>query len=209
MKKLSVFDFDTAAKPKSGERRQQARSRTFWRGRLKTGRGEFDCRVVDMSPQGVKLRLTNPVDAARNEPVTLIIDGLGEFRGIIVWHRNNDAGMHTTVRLDAPGRQQESTVEARTAKSAPVPGARIEPQLPMPEAAPISLETRSMPTVAAAPVQTPPGMSREERDRIEAAVAVIHPEIFHQIRSEVATAMPRPEFERQISTLVTEIAICL
>jgi pilus assembly protein CpaF len=198
----SIFD---QQKSPAKERRKHARSKTFRRSRLKTARGESSCRVIDISADGVKVRLAAPLDTTKQEEVALFIDGVGEFKGIVAWRRNNDVGIYTTK--DAAGGRHDDNhfslgteggdgldrTRKRTAASDDVGPASAAGHPDLVRA-----------TLSPAPQAE---ISREDRERGEAAVAIVHPEILTQIRPEIAARMPRPEFERQISELVSEVAV--
>jgi len=80
------------------ERRRQPRKRAFWLGRLDTPDGRFACRVLNLSPGGAKVMVAHPV--AENQPVTLVIDLLGEFAGVIGWRRDSYVGVRITEHRD-------------------------------------------------------------------------------------------------------------
>jgi pilus assembly protein CpaF len=199
------------------DRRKHLRSKTFRRARLKTARDESSCRVVDISPDGVKVRLAAPLDTATQKEVKLFIDGVGEFQGVIAWRRNNDVGIRTTRdaacaphkdnRLgdagegsgDGHGETRKTTVDSPKVRR---DLGSTSPQSGHPSHAGHAALLRAATSSSSLQSQ----ISREDRDRIEAAVAIIHPEILTQIRPEIAARMPRPEFEQQITILVSEVA---
>lgn len=71
--------------------RRDLRKHVPWSGVLQTARGPFQCRVVDISPGGVKLSLAAEIPIG--QPVTLIVAGLGAFRGEIVWQNDGMMGV--------------------------------------------------------------------------------------------------------------------
>jgi pilus assembly protein CpaF len=201
----------------SDERRKHARSKTFRRSRLKTASGESSCRVIDISPDGVKVRLAAPLHTTKQEEVMLVIDGVGEFKGLIAWRRNNDIGIHTTKtaggvhlkdnRLVRDGKDSERRpAETGTRTAGDSPRTRPDPGSTVPEVGPSSSAGHPALLRVALPSSPQTQISHEDRERIEAAVAVIHPDILTQIRPEIAARMPRPDFERQITDLVSEVA---
>jgi pilus assembly protein CpaF len=212
MRMPSIFD---KQKSPGEERRKHARSKTFRRSRLKTARAESSCRVVDISADGVKVRLAAPLDTAKQEEVMLFIDGVGEFKGVVAWRRNNDVGIHT-IKDAAGARHKDNRFSSdgegsgvgpaetgkRTTVGSPRAGADLglaAPDVGSSAGYPALLRTASLSSPQAQ-------ISREDRERIESAVAIIHPEILTQIRPEIAARMPRPDFERQITDLVSEVA---
>jgi CRP/FNR family transcriptional regulator, cyclic AMP receptor protein len=76
------------------ERRRHPRKRAFWLGRLETPDGRFDCRVLNLSPSGAKVMLAHAVQV--KQAVTLIIEPLGEFLGIVGWRRDSYIGIEIT-----------------------------------------------------------------------------------------------------------------
>jgi len=73
------------------ESRRDLRKHVPWSGVLQTARGPFQCRVVDISPGGVKLSLGAEIPIG--QPVTLIVAGLGAFRGEVVWEEKGMLGV--------------------------------------------------------------------------------------------------------------------
>lgn len=73
------------------ERRKQPRKETFWLAQLKTAQGHFECRVINLSPNGAMIEIDHPV--AHNEAVTLIMEPLGEFTGFVAWRRAGSLGI--------------------------------------------------------------------------------------------------------------------
>lgn len=216
----SMLDTRDKQKILGEERRKHMRSKTFRRSRLTTVRGQCSCRVVDISPDGVKVRLAGPLDTAKREEVKLFIDGVGEFQGVIAWRRNNDVGIHTT-RDAARARHKDQRFgsdgegsgdgqdEMRKATAVGFPKAlRDLGSTPLDVGHPTYAGNAApLGAVSAASLSSlQRQISREDRERIEAAVAIIHPEILTQIRPEIAARMPRPDFEQQITNLVSEVA---
>lgn len=84
------------------DRRRHPRKRAFWLGRLETPDGRFDCRVLNLSPAGAKVMLTHAV--REKQAVTLVVEPLGEFVGIIGWRRDSYIGIeiveHRALRQD-------------------------------------------------------------------------------------------------------------
>jgi pilus assembly protein CpaF len=214
----SILDIYPKQKSPGEERRNHVRSKTFRRGQLKTARGESGCRVMDISPSGVKVRLAAPLETAKQEEVTLFIDGVGEFPGIVAWRQNNDVGVRTNKDA-ARARHKDNTLSGDRAAAGPRDmrkttsinelRARRELGSTSPDAGPASFTEHSafLPAVTVTSSSSLQGpISREDRERGEAAVAIIHSEILTQIRPEIAARMPRPDFEQQITSLVSEVA---
>jgi PilZ domain-containing protein len=84
------------------ERRKQPRKGTLWHGELRTPGGPFACRVLNLSARGAKLEVDGPV--APQQSVTLIMEPLGEFSGVVTWERDGQAGIrineHRTARAE-------------------------------------------------------------------------------------------------------------
>jgi pilus assembly protein CpaF len=190
------------------ERRRRPRNRTFWNGQLHTPYGRFDCRVVDMSSDGAQVRLAQQPDTPTvpmfgREPVTLVITRLGRFTGSVAWQRKRALGLHLTRHQGAG----DSVAAASAERASPVPSAP-----PSEQWAEIQRVFAASPPSAAeaAPVtavRPRDGAGKADRERIDGAVAAIHPLIMEAIRPEVAVRMPEAQFEREISALVADIAL--
>ncbi len=76
------------------ERRKYPRKGTLWRAQLQTPAGDFECRVVNLSPRGASIEIDYPL--AHNQVVTLIMEPLGEFTGVVAWRRKGSVGIHIT-----------------------------------------------------------------------------------------------------------------
>jgi hypothetical protein len=79
------------------ERRRQPRRATFWAATVRASRGALDCHVVDVSDEGVQLRIVTPRVSApvvAQEKVMLTIAGVGRVLAIVVWSRRNAIGVH-------------------------------------------------------------------------------------------------------------------
>ena len=88
---------NSAAEGSGKDRRRHPRAPTFWRAKLKAGRAAYECRVLDVSAQGVQLRVVTPIIrsvVAEKDTVTLIIDRMGEFTGSVAWQRKTLIGIH-------------------------------------------------------------------------------------------------------------------
>jgi pilus assembly protein CpaF len=183
-------------------RRRYTRNRTFWNGRISTAHGHFRCRVLDMSVSGGRLRFSAPVSrlpllVAARERVRLVVDRLGEFPGVLVWQRNNEAGIEFVAARDG---------RAASAQEGPAAVCKAETAHCPPEGAPAPAGEAPRLVPQAPELVAPDAATLAESARIDAAVAVIRPEILAQIRPEIAVQMPRAEFERQIAQLIAETA---
>ena len=74
------------------ERRRHPRKRSFWHAQLQTPAGNFEWRVMNLSPRGARIEIDHPV--AHRQVVTLIMEPLGEFTGVVAWCRNGSLGIH-------------------------------------------------------------------------------------------------------------------
>jgi pilus assembly protein CpaF len=191
------------------ERRRRPRNRTFWNGELHTPQGRFDCRVVDMSSEGAQVRLAQRPDGGAvpvfgKEPVTLVVTRLGRFTGAVAWQRERALGLHLTRRQGAG----ESAPAASAERVAPVSSAPPSEQWAELQRVfatnPASASDAATPAATARPREV---MGKAERERIDGAVAAIHPLIMDAIRPEVAVRMPEAQFEREIAALVADIAL--
>ncbi|WP_019962346.1 PilZ domain-containing protein [Woodsholea maritima] len=71
-------------------------------------RGEFPCRLVDVSPGGARIRTENP--PSMGDRVIMLIDGLGRIEGDVV--RSGKAGF--AVRFIASTRKKDKLADAIT-----------------------------------------------------------------------------------------------
>ena len=73
------------------ERRRHRRKKTLWPGRLETPLGCVECKVLDFTSRGAKVRVSHVL--ASEQSVSLILDPLGRFPGVVVWQRNGCTGI--------------------------------------------------------------------------------------------------------------------
>lgn len=83
------------------ERRKHLRRDTLWHGTLRTPQGSVACRVLNLSVRGAKVEASG---VAKGDSVTLIMEPLGEFLGVVTWQRDGQAGIrineHRTTRTE-------------------------------------------------------------------------------------------------------------
>jgi len=72
---------ETPAQPV--EARQDRRRQLLWSGVLQTARGPGHCIVIDISHGGARVSRVPSVDIG--QAVTLLVTGLGMFRGKVAW----------------------------------------------------------------------------------------------------------------------------
>jgi pilus assembly protein CpaF len=201
---------DPTAEPDVSEenRRRHRRTRTFANGILATAQGTVRCRVLDVSPEGARIQLDRGEEVAAaaiavREPAALTIKGLGVFPGRVAWRRSTMLGIHITeghpvqpellarssedlLRINSP--QMRSGVDNPATLSDVLPGAAMAAQ------------GRSD------VVSVTLGGNKAERERIEAAVTLLHPRIMERIQPEVAVRIPEARLGEEIAALVAEIA---
>ncbi len=201
---------DPTAEPDVSEenRRRHRRTRTFANGILATAQGTVRCRVLDVSPEGARIQLDRGEEVAAaaiavREPAALTIKGLGVFPGRVAWRRSTMLGIHITeghpvqpellarssedlLRINSP--QMRSGVDNPATLSDVPPGAAMAAQ------------GRSD------VVSVTLGGNKAERERIEAAVTLLHPRIMERIQPEVAVRIPEARLGEEIAALVAEIA---
>jgi PilZ domain len=73
------------------DRRDQARDRVTYSGRLSYGAREYPCAVLDISAGGAQIRFAEPV--AVWTIVTLYIDRFGGFHARVVWQQRDKVGL--------------------------------------------------------------------------------------------------------------------
>jgi len=71
--------------------RRDTRRQLLWSGVLQTARGPCQCLVVDLSRGGAKVSLATPVKTG--QPVTLVVTGIGTYRGTVIWWENGSLGI--------------------------------------------------------------------------------------------------------------------
>jgi hypothetical protein len=83
-------------------RRIAGRRRVIWSARLRFDRGESDCIVMDVSPDGVRLRFPEgvPVDY---DLCALEVPRMGRFTCEMSWRRGN----HMGLRILGPAKRPE------------------------------------------------------------------------------------------------------
>lgn len=80
---------DTPVQPL--DERQDRRRQLLWSGVLQTARGPAQCTVVDISRGGARVSVVTTVDAG--QAVTLVVTGLGMYRGTVVWSEGSTIGI--------------------------------------------------------------------------------------------------------------------
>ncbi len=73
--------------------RREVRSEVRLTGRLKYMGREIECRVVNLSEQGIGLALAEPMDMATGIPVSFQGKELGHLTGNVSWYRNGVVGL--------------------------------------------------------------------------------------------------------------------
>jgi PilZ domain len=71
------------------------RKRFLLTGMIRSGDGEYECVVLDLSPGGARLRVGGSF--VRLQRVDLAIDRCGPLRGVIAWQRDGEVGVCFTV----------------------------------------------------------------------------------------------------------------
>jgi len=84
-----------AAKPAGPpEERLDRRRQLLWSGMLQSASGPCPCTVVDISSGGAKLSTAATVKVG--QAVTLLVSGIGMFRGTVVWTEGGSVGIAFT-----------------------------------------------------------------------------------------------------------------
>jgi len=71
--------------------RQDRRRQLLWSGVLQTARGPSHCTVVDISRGGARVSLGAAVEPG--QAVTLVVTGLGMYRGTVIWSEGGTIGI--------------------------------------------------------------------------------------------------------------------
>jgi PilZ domain len=73
------------------DQREDRRRQITWSGVLQTARGPCQCLVNDISSGGARLSLGAAVNTGQH--VTLLVTGLGMYRGTVVWAEAGNVGI--------------------------------------------------------------------------------------------------------------------
>ncbi len=73
------------------ETREHGRRQMLWSGVLQTARGPCACIVVDLSHGGA--RISGVVAVEIGQSVTLVVSGMGLYRGTVVWRESGSLGI--------------------------------------------------------------------------------------------------------------------
>jgi hypothetical protein len=82
---------DGAAPETSYDDREDRRRQLLWSGILQTARGPVHCVVIDISRGGARLSAAAAVKIGQS--VTLLVAGLGMYRGTVVWVQDGTIGL--------------------------------------------------------------------------------------------------------------------
>jgi hypothetical protein len=125
--------------------RGNLRKAVLWSGTLATAKGSVDCRIINISTSGAKVR--SSAELHNGEHVTLAIRNLGEFHSTVVWVREGHFGLHfveqkeggstdeaiETAAAEATPPAQDPTADKERAAGSETPAAKAEPApTPMP-----------------------------------------------------------------------------
>jgi len=117
----------SAAQPHPRERRKYPRKKAFLPAKLATETGAFECFVLDLSRGGAKIELKE--ELAKGLPVTLFLEPLGTFNGIVAWQKGGYLGMEFgELRIGAA--PSASAMQQQISRDLP-----LTPELAMPVAA--------------------------------------------------------------------------
>lgn len=153
------------------ERRKWPRKRSLLQATLVTANGWFDCRVLDFSPGGAKVEFAHPL--ADKQPVTLIIEPIGTFTGVVAWRGNGNFGMQFLAQSSRASAARADIAAAVAALRAPTqtasdslaePGSRSPAE---PNAMPVGRPSAAEP----APSSTDAAAVRHDQSRTHDAVA--------------------------------------
>jgi hypothetical protein len=73
------------------ERRRHGRWQVRWWAQIEVGTDVLACTVSDLSVSGVKIKTSRPT--AVEEPVRLALPPFGDFKGAVVWTRDDHIGV--------------------------------------------------------------------------------------------------------------------
>lgn len=81
------------------ESREDRRRQILWSGVLQSARGPCNCLITDISSGGARISAVTSVEIG--QAVTLIVTGLGLFRGSVVWTEPGTIGIRFSDDLGA------------------------------------------------------------------------------------------------------------
>jgi hypothetical protein len=93
---------DTASAPRQtaiAERRRAVRKSVLWSGRLESNARLLDCAILDVSLEGIRIKLDEAVPS--RGPFALACSRFGTFHAEVVWERERTLGLRF---LEPPGR---------------------------------------------------------------------------------------------------------
>ena len=73
------------------ERRKHTRKWTRWPAQIRSEAGSFECRVLNLSYRGAKVQTAHHI--RDREAVTLVMEPLGEFSGVVSWRAKDCIGL--------------------------------------------------------------------------------------------------------------------
>ena len=79
--------------------REDRRRQLLWSGILQTARGPVQCIVIDISRGGARLSAAAAVKVG--QAVTLLVAGMGMFRGTVVWTEPGTIGVQFAEEKNA------------------------------------------------------------------------------------------------------------
>ena len=209
--------------------RGNLRKAVLWSGTLATAKGSVDCRIINISTSGAKVRAT--AELHKGEHVTLAIRNLGEFHSTVVWVREGHFGLHfveqksetedgtdeaieAAAAAEAMPTAQEPTAREERAAASETPAAKAEPAAapapaPTPEPAPSSSwkpaeDLRK--AVLSAGFAASDGATYALDPRVRSAIAAIHPEVNQQIDPKGIAQLARADLRWQLVDLVNQTA---
>jgi PilZ domain len=75
------------------DRRRHDRVRVGWLATLRLPSGLFECLIINLSPGGAKIKLSEGVALAPGEAAALVVGKFGTFRADTVWRRADTVGL--------------------------------------------------------------------------------------------------------------------
>jgi hypothetical protein len=110
-----------AIPPQRLSRRKHARRSVFLVGQVTTPTGIYECRVLNLSPNGAKLKLSTFVWT--NQPISLALDSLGVFIGVVAWRRDGCVGI--TIKEHRPAKRPAAAIAPARGPRAGLRGIRV------------------------------------------------------------------------------------
>jgi len=190
------------------DRRNRQRTKVSWRARLTTARGNFSCRVLDISPSGALVRVIAAI--GESEAVTLCFDDSESIDGVVAWSQNPYIGIRFAKLYKRDGILDAASAHSGGLSDQPSTETSREIQASVintPQYAPARSAPREEARQVASAIDPAlrPLTSRSDKSRVSAVARQIQADVMERIDVEQATRMSRETLAKELEPLVGEI----